>query len=113
MFHFVWRRTRNSVDFGIGTVAGVVVGSIIVPLINGHFRWEACEDRRGLCCQMFRAFLMGTGAAVALECSVGRGMAAFSVPAFSAPVAYAAIFAGAAFGQRPLIYGGADSTVPA
>ncbi|MGR3692652.1 MAG: YeeE/YedE thiosulfate transporter family protein, partial [Sagittula sp.] len=71
----------------------------------GHFRWEACEDPRELRRQIFGAALMGGGAVVALGCSIGQGLSAFSVLAFSAPVTFASIFAGAAFGLRQLIVG--------
>jgi hypothetical protein len=42
---------------------------------------------------------------IAVGCSVGQGMSAFSVLAMSAPVTLAAIFAGAALGLRQLITG--------
>lgn len=48
---------------------------------------------------------MGPGAVLAVGCSVGQGISAFSVLAYSAPVAFASIFAGAAFGLRQLIAG--------
>jgi len=53
--------------------------------------------------------LMGPGAALALGCSVGQGLSAFSVLAYSAPVAFAAIFAGAALGLKQLITGFASA----
>jgi hypothetical protein len=48
---------------------------------------------------------MGVGGVVALGCSVGQGLTAFSVLAVSAPVTAAAIFAGAAIGLHQLIRG--------
>ena len=51
------------------------------------------------------AALMGVGAVVAFGCTVGQGLSAFSVLAYSAPVTIAAIIAGAALGLRQLIYG--------
>ena len=48
---------------------------------------------------------LGVGAVVALGCTIGQGLSAFSVLAWSAPVTFAAIFAGAAFGLRQLIEG--------
>lgn len=92
-------------SFAVGSVAGVILGAFIGSLIKGHFRWEACEDPRELRRQIIGAALMGAGAVLALGCTVGQGLSAFSVLAFSAPVTFLAIFAGAAFGLRQLIEG--------
>jgi len=97
--------TGQSLSFGIGSVAGVWLGAFIGSLIKGHFRWEACEDPRELRRQIFGAAMMGVGAAIALGCSIGQGLSAFSVLAVSAPVTFLAIFAGAAIGLRQLIIG--------
>ena len=97
--------TARSLSFGIGSVAGVWIGAFLGSLIKGHFRWEACEDPRELRRQIFGAGLMGVGAVIALGCSIGQGLSAFSVLAFSAPVTFAAIFAGAAIGLRHMILG--------
>ena len=93
------------VSFAVGSVAGVWIGAFAGSLIKGHFRWEACEDPRELRRQIIGAVLMGVGAVVALGCTIGQGLSAFSVLAWSAPVTFAAIFAGAAFGLRQLIEG--------
>jgi uncharacterized protein len=103
----LWWMTGSArpLSFAVGSVAGVWAGAFIGSLIKGHFRWEACEDPRELRRQIFGAALMGGGAVVALGCSIGQGLSAFSVLAFSAPVTFASIFAGAAFGLRQLIVG--------
>lgn len=93
------------VSFAVGSVAGVWLGAFIGSLIRGHFRWEACEDPRELRRQIIGAAVMGVGAVIAMGCTVGQGMSAFSVLAISAPVTFLAIFAGAALGLRQLIEG--------
>ena len=102
-----WGMTSSATQlgFGVGSVAGVWCGAFIGSLIRGHFRWEACEDPRELRRQIIGAALMGVGAVVAFGCSVGQGISAFSVLAWSAPLTLAAILAGAAFGLRQLIAG--------
>ncbi|SMX30926.1 YeeE/YedE family protein [Octadecabacter ascidiaceicola] len=95
----------QTLSFGIGSVAGVWLGAFIGSLIKGHFRWEACEDPRELRRQIFGAAMMGAGAAVALGCSIGQGLSAFSLLAFSAPLAFASMFIGARIGLRHLIEG--------
>ncbi len=95
----------NELSFSVGSVLGVVLGAALGSLSKGHFRWEACEDPRELRRQISGAAMMGAGAILAVGCSVGQGISAFSVLAFSAPVTFIAIFIGAAFGLRQLISG--------
>lgn len=97
--------SAREVSFAVGSVAGVWVGAFIGSLIKGHFRWEACEDPRELRRQIIGAAIMGAGAVIAIGCTVGQGLSAFSMLAISAPVTCVAIFAGAAFGLRQLIEG--------
>ena len=99
----------NSLSFGIGSVGGVLAGAFIGSLIKGHFRWEACDDPRELRRQILGAALMGVGAVLAAGCTIGQGVSAFSLLAFSAPVTFGAILLGAWFGLRQLIEGFAPS----
>ena len=92
-------------SFAVGSVVGVILGAFVGSLIKGHFRWEACEDPRELRRQITGAALMGIGAVLALGCTIGQGLSAFSMLAFSAPVTFLSIFAGAALGLRQLIEG--------
>lgn len=102
---YVMTASARTLSFGVGSVTGVLLGAFVGSLIKGHFRWEACEDPRELRRQITGAMLMGAGAVIAVGCTVGQGLSAFSVLAFSAPVATAAIFVGAALGLRQLITG--------
>lgn len=95
----------NSISFGAGSVLGVILGALLGSLLKGHFRWEACDDPRELRRQILGAALMGMGAVVAVGCSVGQGLSAFSVLAYSAPFTLTSIMAGAAIGLRQLILG--------
>ncbi|MFZ5962106.1 YeeE/YedE family protein [Thalassococcus sp. BH17M4-6] len=103
----LWFMTGSArpLTFAVGSVAGVWIGAFAGSLIKGHFRWEACEDPRELRRQIFGAGLMGAGAVIALGCTIGQGISAFSLLALSAPVTFAAIFAGAALGLRQLVEG--------
>ncbi len=102
---FAMTGSARPVSFAVGSIAGVWAGAFIGSLVKGHFRWEACEDPRELRRQIFGAMLMGGGAVVAMGCSVGQGLSAFSVLAVSAPVTLLSILAGAALGLRQLIEG--------
>ena len=102
---YVMTSSGNSISFGTGSVVGVLIGAFIGSLYKGHFRWEACDDPRELRRQLLGAFLMGIGAVIAIGCSVGQGLSAFSVLAFSAPLTFAAIIVGAMIGLKQLILG--------
>ena len=102
---YVMTASGGGFGFGVGSVFGVLVGALAGSVIKGHFRWEACEDPRELKRQILGAALMGVGAILALGCTIGQGISAFSVLAFSAPIVFVSIFAGAAIGLRQLIVG--------
>ncbi|WP_323763885.1 YeeE/YedE family protein [Marinovum sp.] len=94
-----------TLSFGVGSVTGVLAGAFIGSMLRGQFRWEACDDPRELRRQIGGAVLMGLGAVVATGCSVGQGLSAMSLLAFSAPVTLAAILAGGYIGLRQLMLG--------
>ena len=95
----------SSLKFGIGAVIGVVAGAAVTSLVQTHFRWEACDDAREMRRQIFGGFLMGVGSVTALGCTIGQGVSAASLLAFSAPVALLSIFIGAWIGLQILIDG--------
>lgn len=97
--------SARTLSFGIGSVAGVVIGAFLGCVIKRQFRWEACEDPRELRRQLAGATLMGIGAVLAMGCSIGQGLSAISLLAYSAPIVMAGIFAGAWLGLRQLITG--------
>ncbi len=102
---FAMNGSVRPLSFAVGSVAGVWLGAFAGSMIKGHFRWEACEDPRELRRQIVGAIIMGAGAILAIGCTVGQGITAFSLLAISAPVTFLAIFAGAALGLRQLIEG--------
>ncbi len=85
-------------NFGIGSVAGVVAGSFAAAMLARGFRWEACDDARELKRHMIGALLMGIGGIMSMGCTVGQGLSAFSTLAISAPVTMLAIACGARLG---------------
>lgn len=85
-------------NFGIGSVAGVVAGSFAAALLSRGFRWEACDDARELKRHMIGALLMGIGGIMSMGCTIGQGLTAFSALAVSAPITMLAIACGARVG---------------
>jgi len=106
---YLMTSSGNSISFGTGSVIGVLIGALAGSLYKGHFRWESCDDPRELRRQILGAALMGIGAVVAVGCSVGQGLSAFSVLSYSAPLTLLCIMIGAALGLRQLILGFAPS----
>ena len=94
-----------TLSFGMGSVFGVLTGAFIGSMFKGHFRREACDDPRELRRQIGGAVLMGFGAALAVGCSVGQGLSAMSLLAYSAPVTLISILAGSYIGLRQLVMG--------
>ncbi len=102
---YLMTASGGGLSFAVGSVAGVLGGAFLGSLIKGHFRWEACDDPRELRRQILGGFLMGTGGVIALGCTVGQGISAFSTLAISAPVVMLSIIGGAAIGLRQLVIG--------
>ncbi len=102
---FLMTSTAGGINFSVGSVSGVILGGFLGSLIKGHFRWEACEDAQELGRQMFGAAMMGVGGVIALGCTIGQGLSAFSTLTYSAPVALASIVVGALIGLRRLVSG--------
>lgn len=102
---FLMTASGGGLGFPIGSVFGVIAGAVVGSLVRKRFRWEACDDPRELGRQIAGAALMGVGAVLAVGCSVGQGLTAFSTLTFSAPVVMCSIFLGAALGLKSLISG--------
>lgn len=103
----LWTMTASGQPMGyaVGLVPGVALGALLGSRRKGQFRWEVCDDARELGRLIAGATLMGFGGVLAVGCSIGQGLSAMSLLAFSAPVALAAIAVGALLGLRHLIAG--------
>ena len=102
---YVMTYSGATLNFGIGSIGGVVLGAWAAAIVGRKFRWEACDDARELQRHMIGAALMGAGGVMALGCTVGQGLSALSTLAISAPVAMASIALGARLGLEYTISG--------
>lgn len=102
---YLMTASGTPLSFGVGSIFGVLLGALTGSLLRGEFRWEACDDSRELKRQIAGAAMMGAGAILAFGCSIGQGISAFSLLAYSAPLTLLLIFVGAALGLRHLIVG--------
>ncbi|WP_071797301.1 YeeE/YedE family protein [Natronohydrobacter thiooxidans] len=102
---YLMTSSAGGLNFAVGSVVGVVLGAAIAAFWRRRFRWEACEDPRELGRQVTGACLMGVGGVVAVGCSVGQGASAMATLAYSAPLVFVSIIAGAMVGLRQLLRG--------
>jgi uncharacterized protein len=92
-------------DFGVMSVAGVVIGAFIAVKVQDEFRWEAFDDHYEMRRHLLGAVLMGSGGVLAGGCTIGQGLSAGSMLAVSWPIAVAGILVGARIGIAILVEG--------
>ena len=85
----------KSLTLGVVSVAGVVVGSALMALWGGTFRWEGFGGTEDIANHLVGAVLMGVGGVTALGCTVGQGLSGISTLSVTSFVAVAGIFLGA------------------
>lgn len=82
---------RNAVlEFDIGLVPGVVIGSFLAAVLTGEFKFQGFEGESNMRRAMTGAVLMGFGAMLAGGCAIGAGVTGGSI---FAGTAWAALFA--------------------
>lgn len=87
---------RNAVlEFDIGLVPGVVIGSFVAAIIMGEFKFQGFETESNMRRSMTGAVLMGFGAMLAGGCAIGAGVTGGSIFAATAWVALFAMWVGA------------------
>lgn len=108
---FIMASSGMSLNFGIGSVVGVVFGAAVVTGRLKQFRWEACEDAREIRRLLLGGLLMGFGGVLAFGCTVGQGLSAASLLAWSAPVTLLGMYGGAWLGLHWLVDGQFGATL--
>jgi hypothetical protein len=92
--------TGSTLNFGIATVGGVFVGSLITALATGRFELEGYRSPQHMLRSAGGAALMGTGGVMAFGCSIGQGLTGLSTLAVASFIAVAGIMLGTAIGLR-------------
>jgi hypothetical protein len=87
-------------SFGIMTVVGVIVGSAVVALATGTFRWEGFASTEDTANHFVGAILMGIGGVTAFGCTVGQGLTGVSTLSLGSFIAVAGIVGGAVLALR-------------
>lgn len=106
MFGFL-SNLDSFLDFGVGSLFGVLTGSLLSALSSNEFRWEAFDDPREMKRHVLGAVLMGVGGVTCGGCTIGQGLTAGSLMALSWPFAVIGMALGARLGIAALI-GGTD-----
>lgn len=94
--------TGSTINFGIATVGGVIVGSFLVAMSTKSFRVESFGNVDDMKSHMFGAVIMGIGGVLALGCTIGQGLTGMSTLAFGSLIALVSIILGAMWGVKAL-----------
>lgn len=105
--------TGASLDFGISTVAGVILGAFLMAKADRSFRIESFASAQDVLSHILGGILMGIGGVTALGCTVGQGMTGVSTLAVGSFVALAGIVIGGILGVRYLEEGSLPGAVRA
>lgn len=92
--------TGATINFGIATVGGVIVGSFLMAKLSGSFRIEAFSDTDDMKRHLFGAAIMGIGGILALGCTVGQGITGMSTLALGSLIALISIIVGGLIGLK-------------
>lgn len=94
--------TGATINFGIATVGGVIVGSFLVAVGSKSFHIEAFGDSTDMMRHMFGAVIMGIGGVLALGCTIGQGLTGMSTLSLGSLIALVSIIVGAVWGLKSL-----------
>ncbi|ROR29790.1 YeeE/YedE family protein [Inmirania thermothiophila] len=92
------------VTFGVVSVAGVILGSLLWALASGGFRVEWFRDLRDALAHVAGGALMGIGGVLGLGCTIGQGVTGVSTLALGSFLALGAIILGAALTMKVQYY---------
>lgn len=90
----LWTDRSLHATFGIVSVIGVVLGSLLVALLTRSFRFEGFASLQDLRAHLIGAVLMGFGGVTAIGCTVGQGLSGLSMLAPGSLLAVAGIACG-------------------
>lgn len=94
--------TGATINFGVATVFGVILGAFVMAKATRTFRIEAFTDAGDLVRHVTGGALMGFGGVTAMGCTIGQGMTGMSTLAMGSVLALAGIILGGVFGMKYL-----------
>lgn len=93
-FDYLATATGSSMDFGIATVFGVLLGSLAAALVSRSFFWIVPPDKKTFLAHLVGGLLMGYGAILSLGCNIGQGLTGCSALGLGSVITVASIILG-------------------
>ena len=87
-------------SLGIVATLGVIVGSGLVSLLTGQFRWEGFRGVEDTANHLVGALLMGVGGVTAVGCTIGQGLSGLSTLSLGSFITLASIMGGGVLALR-------------
>ena len=95
---------RALINFGLVSVFGVVLGSLLWSLISRSFRIEWFVDIKDFFMHLIGAILMGFGGVLAMGCTIGQGITGVSTLAIGSILTFFSIVLGSALTMKIQYY---------
>lgn len=95
---------RALVTFGLVSVFGVILGSLLWSLISRSFRIEWFVDMKDFLTHLIGAILMGFGGVLAMGCTIGQGITGVSTLAIGSILTFFSIVFGSALTMKMQYY---------
>ena len=95
---------KTLLTFGLLSVFGVILGSLLVSIFSKSFRIEWFNDVNDFITHLIGAILMGFGGVLALGCTIGQGITGVSTLAVGSIAALIAIIFGSALTMKIQYY---------
>ena len=92
--------TGATINFGIATVGGVIVGAFLMAKARGQFKIESFTTTDDFVRHLIGAAMMGIGGVMALGCTIGQGITGISTLAIGSLIAILSIIFGAVWGLK-------------
>ena len=92
--------TGATINFGIASVGGVILGAFVSAILRGNFHLAAFADVQDMLRNISGGALMGIGGVMALGCTIGQGLTGISTLALGSVLAILAIIAGGVAGLK-------------
>ena len=92
--------TGATINFGIASVGGVVLGAFFSAVLRGNFHLATFAGVQDMLRNITGGALMGFGGVMALGCTIGQGLTGISTLALGSLIAILAIIAGGVAGLK-------------
>lgn len=80
--------SSSSINFGIATVVGAILGAFIAAFVRGRFAVSGFSDNKDTLRHFTGAAMMGSGGVISMGCTIGQGMTGMSTLAIGSILAF-------------------------